>query len=874
MATRTSAQSGLASATTTWVGGVVPIEGDKVIIASGHVITIDGIYTWGDDTVSSTMGSAAINVSGTIKASRTANSSLTAKGSILFDPSTQAALDYGTIASPIPSPYKASLILNKATTAAQREGMRSIVPTAAGHSISWTFCGDQTRTRAVLLASNTVVGQATLTLANSTHGWVAGDTVIIAGSPTGSTTTQNQEIKTILSVSGSVITFTTNFAYVHVAGIPITNFTSNVTVSSYFSVSGQTATLWFGSTNGNYSQVLLATDTAFVNLGAGSNVGQFNMNYTYYGNKIIFNKCAFYQTINQPCPVVYAGAKAVFQMTNSVSNCSLGGYNNDQNVGMTVDNCVIHNVLASGYNLSPQSAITNSWIEALLASGPALASGGSYTNCKVIGTAILYMGYNGSSMYNCDFGSTYPVTSFYGDQWVRFAGAQNTELSWYFQDCKFGSQWQNPGNPSDLAIQMGCNFVYVNKNQNVTSQEIWTHLGTVIRNNTTTKRGTSSVAITTHKITSILGRPQTKTLSIPCANGQSIRIVGYVQADTSFYNGGSWTPPTVTLSGLNATPVSYTATSASSGAWEKYDLSITNTAGYDGSFILTYSVASLTTVAGTVYFDGVPDSPFVTKVRHYGFDLTQSSLPNRTIDPYVVATEATASAYTGMTINGATNRISFGSGTITTAQQMYDYSRYWACTNLTYDIPFNRSGTLLSLATGWTVADPTILGVTWSGGTIEFNSNGTKLGGFDTNTFNIKATGSYDFSQAGISGNITLLNSSGGAVSVILPVGVTYTNTLANITVTYPTNQATFALTGLEIGSEVDIYKASDGSLLAAIETTTGTTFSYTYTYSTDIPIIVVIFALDAQPIFLNATLTATGTTIPIQQNIDRVYST
>ena len=58
--TITSAGSGLASATSTWVGGVVPVEGDKVIIAAGHVVTIDGTFTWGADNVTATIGTAAV----------------------------------------------------------------------------------------------------------------------------------------------------------------------------------------------------------------------------------------------------------------------------------------------------------------------------------------------------------------------------------------------------------------------------------------------------------------------------------------------------------------------------------------------------------------------------------------------------------------------------------------------------------------------------------------------------------------------------------------------------------------------------------------------------------------------------------------------
>lgn len=85
--------------------------------------------------------------------------------------------------------------------------------------------------------------------------------------------------------------------------------------------------------------------------------------------------------------------------------------------------------------------------------------------------------------------------------------------------------------------------------------------------------------------------------------------------------------------------------------------------------------------------------------------------------------------------------------------------------------------------------------------------------------------------------------------------------------------QVSFTLTGLVSNSEVRIYNTSDGSEIAGSDST-GTSFSYNYVYSTNINIYVVIFHLSYKEIRLTGlTLSNVNQSIPIQQNIDRVYS-
>lgn len=88
-----------------------------------------------------------------------------------------------------------------------------------------------------------------------------------------------------------------------------------------------------------------------------------------------------------------------------------------------------------------------------------------------------------------------------------------------------------------------------------------------------------------------------------------------------------------------------------------------------------------------------------------------------------------------------------------------------------------------------------------------------------------------------------------------------------------PPVQYSFTLTGLVSNTEVRIYDDSDDSELAGTESS-GTSFTYQYIYSGDVTTYVVIFHLDYKEIRLvNLTLSNADQSIPVQQQIDRVYS-
>jgi hypothetical protein len=84
---------------------------------------------------------------------------------------------------------------------------------------------------------------------------------------------------------------------------------------------------------------------------------------------------------------------------------------------------------------------------------------------------------------------------------------------------------------------------------------------------------------------------------------------------------------------------------------------------------------------------------------------------------------------------------------------------------------------------------------------------------------------------------------------------------------------ATFSLSGLIPGSEVRIFRQSDGVEISGVESS-GTSFNYVYThFGVDIPVRFVVLNPGFVPIDVPVVLTTQSTTIPIQQRGDYSYA-
>lgn len=273
----------------------------------------------------------------------------------------------------------------------------------------------------------------------------------------------------------------------------------------------------------------------------------------------------------------------------------------------------------------------------------------------------------------------------------------------------------------------------------------------------------------------------------------------------------------------------------------------------DGTIETDYEFYRHTPNIGNTTYSKTTYGPFTIDVRKYGYkfqritrDLKYSApfgddsnvvrhgerLP-LVVNAFVVASDAVATAYTGVTINGSAKTITLSG--LRTVQEMYDYSQAWCddAGNVQYDECLTTAdGSTFSLADGWkllTSGSYLDYGVKrLAGGTLKLTATGTYAPVVGTTTIEFAAAGTYLLTDIDATGMVTFTNTSGGSVTVELPAGVTYVNSGPSITVNEPQTYQTVTVSGATAGSRLQIY-----DITSATELYNGIpTFPYTWTDS------------------------------------------
>ena len=213
MAVRTSAQSGLWSATSTWVGGVVPQNLDTVVITAGHVVEYDADNSGFANGIGPNSDTTAISLNGTLRASTTpGNYVLKLCGRIGFG--ANGRLEAGTALAPYPA--NCSLEIRQTIFASAVHGGTNAVGLYCQQPANETV-----KTTAGYSAGATVLAVDTDVTADK---WAIGDTIVVCNV----NKARNEELHTIAGISAGTITLAAPLASAKITGTVIVLSTRNV----------------------------------------------------------------------------------------------------------------------------------------------------------------------------------------------------------------------------------------------------------------------------------------------------------------------------------------------------------------------------------------------------------------------------------------------------------------------------------------------------------------------------------------------------------------------------------------------------------------------------------------------------------------------
>lgn len=839
----------------------VPTSADDVTINAGTTVTLDG----------TNCACSTLTINGTLAASQSVSSTLTAQlgaagasgGHLNLDVSGNAAITCQFL-------LNAS---NNATTQA--------ASFPAGFSVTLKGAVKKRWTR---LNGATSAGATSCNVTDAT-GWRNGDRIILAatddylpGNANG-WTPHYDEISSI-TVAGNAISWTGGAAYAHANNSAVGNFTSNLRIGPGVA----NAKAYFKLANNTATGVLIADHAEFFDLtgNTASPNGSVEINpqssSTADGGRI--TGCVFYKsrlTFYNP----YYGKTA------KSNNVYLGTAAGTTNICHSYTNATFPNVgeddgaYFGGQNAISGAPYSSKWRRTYL------------SGFSVVGTAAALVGFGreaSTEMIDAEFESNQNNISAGFNGWAagkltrakfnqvsssyRQLGSTDA-MSHTMEDCLFGDAMSfSSGN----SLGDWSNIRLINKGQDVTVQEIWTSESyaepTFSRDNSVANRATSSLKI----LGTTYGVDRDQSVEFTLAGNTSTVVAGYCKVDAAFYNGGDWYPPTVKAMLGEAELSSYTATSAANGAWQKFELNITNPEATTKTIKVNLR-ANRKGASGYCWFSGLPMFPIVNQCRHYGYQFNETS-PTRAVDSLTSASEATAAAYAGMTITWGASASSTSITASQTVQKLYDYHQSQAVLNVGSALALTGAGVagspVLFAAGNVTISDGAVLNGAGSLSmgaytlSTEFanGSNYTYTGGtwsqlstvptFNGGTANIGAEGAYAFTATAalvtcapsadavtyemggcaFSGAMVFRNTHATrGITVKVPAGTSYTTTTAGgaITVQVASAALTIAANVSLAGAEVHIYDLDStgnnfGTELVGTESCPGATYDYSGT--------------------------------------------
>ena len=284
-------------------------------------------------------------------------------------------------------------------------------------------------------------------------------------------------------------------------------------------------------------------------------------------------------------------------------------------------------------------------------------------------------------------------------------------------------------------------------------------------------------------------------------------------------------------------------------------------------------------------------NPYSYSVRKYGyvFSTTSKTVSTTSVDgivqavnPFTVASSATAAAYTNIAITGSAKAVVLSGAH--TLQELYDYNEYWAAlsVNMGYAEPLaTTDGLTYIFASGWTftgVANLTLGAKYLSGGTIVLSTPGTVALNLSTTTLSFSVAGTYDLTTSNLSGTITVANTSGGPVIINALPGVTFVNSGPSIAINQ-TLSVNLVLTNVVIGSRYNIFASNtlavETDTTIASGTAAASTVTIPYLYTSNVNVVIRVRNSYTTPKYDNyetiSIITSSGMSVYVQQSLSLV---